>query len=162
MGAVSTPPSAPSTPAQLVADLRPVTLVVTAVLVALGAVLRFAILPEADTSVVGLLVGLALGVSALVGSRLVPRRRSSPLVADRPPEEVLAGVRGAAFTSLVVVEVVAVLAFAVSVVVDDRGPYLVAGPLALVALLLNATSVSALRRHLAYLESAGVRTGVRL
>lgn len=162
MGAVNSPPSAPSTPAQLIAALRPVTLVVTAVLVALGVVLRFVILSEAATSAVGLLVGLALGVSALVGSRLLPRRRSSPLVADGPPEEVLARVRGSAFISLVVVEVVAVLAFALSVVVDDRGPYLVAGPLAVVALLLNATSSAALRRHLAHLESAGVRTGVKL
>ena len=83
------------------------------------------------------------------------------MVVEQPPAQVLALVRGSAFTSLVVVEVVAVLAFAVSVAVD-RGPYLAAGLLAVVALVLNATSAPALRRHLAHLESAGVVSGLKL
>jgi hypothetical protein len=162
VGAVSTPAAAPSTPVQLVASLRLVALVVTAVIVALAAVLLVVVLPESGTGLVGLGVGLVLGVAALVASRVVPPRRAAPMVVDQSQQEVLAQVRGSAFVALVVVEVVAVLAFAVSVVVDDRGPYLVAAPLAVVALLLNATSAPALRRHLTHLESAGVTSGVRL
>ncbi len=161
-GRVSTSAAAPSTPVQLVASVRLVALVVTTVLVALAVVLLVVVLPESGTGLVGLGVGLVLGVGALVGSRVVPPRRASPMVGDPSQQEVLAQVRGSALTALVVVEVVAVLAFAVSVVVDDRGPYLVAAPLAVVALVLNATSAPALRRHLAHLESAGVMSGVRL
>ena len=159
---MSTPSAAPSTPVQLVASMRLVALVVSAVLVALGLVLWFAILPDAGTGLVGLLVGLVLGVAALVGSRVVPPRRAAPMVVEQPPVEVLAQVRGSGLTALAVVEVAAVLAFAFSVVVDDRGPYLVAAPLAVLALLLNATSSPALRRHLAHLESAGVVSGLKL
>lgn len=139
MGAVTTPAAAPSTPVQLVASLRLVTLVVTAVLVALGVVLLLAILPESGTSLGGLGVGLVLGVAALVGSGVVPPRRTAPMVVEQPPREVLAHVRGSAFTALVVLEVVAVL-----------------------ALVLNTTSAAALRRHLAHLESAVVSSGLKL
>ncbi len=45
------------------------------------------------------------------------------MAVEAPPAQVLALVRGSAFISLVV----AVLAFAVSMVVGERGPYLVAG-----------------------------------
>jgi len=59
----------------------------------------------------------------VVGSRLVPPRWTSPVAVEAPPAQVLALVRGSAFISLVV----AVLAFAVSMVVGEQGPYLVAG-----------------------------------
>lgn len=56
------------------------------------AVLWFAILPDSGTGIVGLLVGIVPGAAALAGARPVPPNRTSPLVVDRPPEEVLAPV----------------------------------------------------------------------
>lgn len=148
--------------AQLASTLRPLTLTVCGGLFVMGLLLVFTLLPDGTASVLGLLVGLVLGLVAIGASRVVPQRRTTPLQPGDDASDVVQRVRMMALQAAVAAEVPALLAFVLAVVSGtDRGAYLVAAPLAAVAVVRNATSTVALRRHAVHLESAGVSTGFR-
>lgn len=152
---------------QLVRVLTPITIAFCGALVVVGLLGLFVLVPDPTVSPAGLAVGAALGAAGWWGSRAVPgalldraraqrtRRDGTRSGSDAAPGSAAdtAVVQTVAFYALAIAELPGLLGLVTAFLwLSEVGPLVVAVPVSIAAVTLNATGPSAVRRHLARLR----------
>lgn len=111
------------------------------------------LIPNGSVGTRGMMIGVALGLGSWFGSRWITSYRLSR-IARTGPTEMAGAVGTAAFMGVAVAESPAliglVIAFGDSA---DVGPFVIAIPIAIVAIIVNASGPGAVRRHLGRLRA---------
>ena len=153
---MTTPP--PTTPAvsdeQIIRMLTRITFAFCGALMVILALGVFVLVPDGSVRTRGMIIGVALGLVSWFGSRWITGFQLSRIARTGTTEP--AGAIGTvAFTGVAIAEFPALLGlvFAISDGVDI-GPLVVAVPIAIAAIVLNASGPGAVRRHLDRLRAA--------
>ena len=147
-------------PADLARRGRVLTLAFCSAIV-LVAVVVLLVVPNGHESGTGLAVGLAVGVLGFLLARWLPARGLRPLAPGERDVGAAGRVLTAAFLAIALAEapVLASIPYAFATT-GDRGAFVVAAPIAIASIILNATGGPSLRRHVTRLESRGGSTGI--
>lgn len=150
---------------QLVRVLTPITIAFCGALVVVGLLGLFVLVPDPTVSPAGLAVGAALGAAGWFGSRVVPGamldrawalrtgRDGTGSVATSAAGSDTAVVQTVAFVALAIAELPGLLGLVIAFLwLSEVGPLVVAVPVSIAAVALNASGPSAVRRHLARLR----------
>ena len=152
----TSPSSAPPVPdEQLIRTFAWITVAFCGVLVLISAVGVFGLVPDGVVRGRGVVIGLALGLVSWFASRWVVRHALSAGAGRGRGTTSDAAVLGAAvFRAIAAAEAPALAGFAFAVVDgSDLGPVVIAIPLAIVAIIVNASGPRAVRGHLARLRA---------
>lgn len=107
----------------------------------------FVLVPDAAVHSRGLVIGAALGLVSWFGSRWITSH-TLPRSAVSGPGGVHGAARIVAFRGIAVADLPALLALVLVLAIGDVGPLVVAVPIAIVAIVVNASGPGAIRRHL--------------
>lgn len=149
------PPARPVSDEQIVRAYAVITITFCAVLMVVGALGAFVLVPDSSVSVRGAAFGVALGMVSWFGSRWVTSSALSRATRPGAPEMSDPTAAGRVpLIGLVVAEFPALFGLPLAFVDGSEvGPLVVAVPIAIAAIVVNVSGPGAVRRHLARLRA---------
>ncbi|HEX5331919.1 MAG TPA: hypothetical protein VFW79_04680 [Cellulomonas sp.] len=148
-------PPPPVSDEQIIRTFTFITIAFCSALVLISALCVFVVVPHGSVRSRGVLIGVALGLVSWFGSRWITSsaldRAARPGLTDKG---VAAPLGVAVFRGIAVAEAPALVGFLLAVADGvDVGPLVIAVPVGIVAIVLNASGPAAIRRHLAQLRT---------